>query len=127
MTLAAFVSAGLPLDELRSEIAKLKLEGVELEGSHLSRNGIHAVKIDVVISAPQTHHRGLKDIHEIIDRSSLSGVVKDTAKSIFMEVAKAEAKIHNSTVEKIHFHEVGAVDSIVDIVGAAICFDKFKI
>src|SRR5712671_6795300 len=127
MTLAAFVSAGLPLDDLALEIAKLHLDGVELEGSHIQRNGIDAVKIDVIISAPQTHHRKLKDISEIIEGSALSPYVKETAKKIFTEVAKAEAKVHNSTVDKIHFHEVGAVDSIVDIVGAAICFEKFGI
>lgn len=127
MTLAAFISAGLPLDELREEIAKLQLDGVEIEGSHIQRNGIDAVRIDVVISTTQTHHRHLKDIYAIIEKSSLSERVQQTAKNIFMEVAKAEAKVHNSTVEKIHFHEVGALDSIVDIVGAAICFEKFNI
>ncbi len=127
MTLGAFISAGLPIDELRAEIAKLRLEGVELEASHLQRNGITAVKLDVVISSKQTHHRHLKDIYKIIDDSALSTRVKDDAKKIFMEVAKAEAKVHNSTIEKIHFHEVGALDSIVDIVGAAVCFEKFGI
>jgi hypothetical protein len=85
------------------------------------------VKLEVIISSSQTHHRHLKDIYKIIDESTLSVPVKDNAKNIFMEVAKAEAKVHNSTIEKIHFHEVGALDSIVDIVGAAICFEKFDI
>jgi uncharacterized protein (TIGR00299 family) protein len=127
MTLGAFISAGLPLDELGREIGKLNLEGVELEASHIVRSGITAVKVDVIISSKQTHHRHLKDIYQIIDQSSLSERVKNDAKNIFMEVAKAEAKVHNSTIEKIHFHEVGALDSIVDIVGAAICFEKFGI
>lgn len=127
MTLAAFVSAGFSIDELRAEIGKLKLRGVELEAKHLKRNGITAVKVDVVISTAQTHHRHLKDINNIIDESSLTDRVKTDAKSIFMEVAKAEAKVHDSTIEKIHFHEVGALDSIVDIVGAAICLEKFGI
>ncbi|HEV8537488.1 MAG TPA: nickel pincer cofactor biosynthesis protein LarC [Bacteroidota bacterium] len=127
MTLGAFISAGLPVDELRSEIGKLHLEGVELEASHVQRSGITAVKLEVIISSSQTHHRHLKDIYKIIDESTLSVPVKDNAKNIFMEVAKAEAKVHNSTIEKIHFHEVGALDSIVDIVGAAICFEKFDI
>lgn len=127
MTLAAFISAGLPLDELRIEIAKLHLAGVELEARHLVRNGITAVKVEVVISSVQTHHRHLRDLYQIIDQSTLSDRVKADAKNIFMEVAKAEAKVHNSTIDKIHFHEVGALDSIVDIVGAAICFEKFGI
>jgi uncharacterized protein (TIGR00299 family) protein len=127
MTLGAFVSAGLPLDELGREIARLRLEGVELEASHVERSGISAVKVDVIISSKQTHHRHLKDISGIIDESTLSERVKEDAKKIFLEVAKAEAKVHRTTVEKIHFHEVGALDSIVDIVGAAVCFEKFGI
>jgi uncharacterized protein (TIGR00299 family) protein len=124
MTLGAFVSAGVSLDELSAEIGKLNLRGVELEASRIQRNGITAVKLDVVLTAAQAGHRNLRDIYTIIDESSLSGRVKENAKKIFMEVAKAEAAVHNSTVEKIHFHEVGALDSIVDIVGAAICFEK---
>lgn len=127
MTLAAFISAGLPIDELRQEITKLNLQGIELEAVHIHRNGITAVKLDVVISAPQTHHRHLKDIVAMIDASELSDRVKKDATNIIHEVARAEAKVHNSTIEKIHFHEVGALDSIVDIVGAAICFEKFGI
>ncbi len=127
MTLAAFVSAGLPLDELSEEIAKLNLPGVELEGSHLQRNGITAVKIEVIISASGEKHRHLNEILGIIERSTLSGTVKANAAKIFHEVATAEAKIHKTPIEKVHFHEVGALDSIVDIVGAAICLDKFGI
>jgi pyridinium-3,5-bisthiocarboxylic acid mononucleotide nickel chelatase len=127
MTLGAFVSAGLPIDELAQEIAKLDLEGVELEGSHLQRNGITAVKVNVVVSAQAGYHRRLEDVLAIIDRSPLSGRVKDHARKIFLEVAHAEAKIHGSTIEEIHFHEVGALDSIVDIVGAAVCLEKFRI
>ena len=127
MTLAAFVSAGLKIDDLIEEIGKLNLRGVELEASHLQRTGIAAVKLDVIVSAPQEHHRNLAEIVSIINQSSLSDRVKEDARKIFMEVAKAEAKIHDTTIEKIHFHEVGALDSIVDIVGAAICFEKFGI
>jgi uncharacterized protein (TIGR00299 family) protein len=127
MTLGAFISAGMSLDILREEIGKLHLDGVELIASHLQRNSITAVKLDVVISVTQEHHRHLKDIFAIIDRSALIDRVKEDAKKIFMEVAKAEAMVHNSTVEKIHFHEVGALDSIVDIVGAAICFQQMGI
>jgi uncharacterized protein (TIGR00299 family) protein len=124
MTLGAFLSTGLiTLDQLSDEIGKLGLSGVELQAHHTVRSGIDAVKLDVVIAGSYHHHRHLKDIHEIIDRSSLSNRVKENAKKIFLEVARAEAKVHNSTIEKIHFHEVGAIDSIVDIVGAAICLD----
>jgi len=127
MTLGAFVSAGLPIDELRAEIAKLNLAGIELDAKHVVRNGITAVKLEVIISVKQTHHRHVKDIFQIIDASSLPLRVRDDAKKIFMEVATAEAKVHNSTIAKIHFHEVGALDSIVDIVGAAVCFERLGI
>lgn len=123
MTLGAFVSAGVSLDDLRAGIATLDLPGVELEAAHIVRSGITAVKLDVVISSPEKKHRHLKDILGIIDGSGLSDRVKRDARRIFDEVAKAEAKVHNTTVEKVHFHEVGALDSIVDIVGAAICFE----
>lgn len=127
MTLGAFVSAGFSVSELSGELKKLNLAGFELESRHLERSGIVAVKIDVVVSEQPTYHRHLKDINALIDASSLSQAVKNFAKSIFHELGVAEAKVHNSTLEKIHFHEVGAVDSIVDIVGTAICLEHFGI
>ena len=127
MALGAFVSAGLPLGELRRELDKLAVQGFELKTSHIERSGIVAVKVDVVISAQPQYHRHLKDIGEIIDKSELSNSVKGRSKKIFHEIAAAEAKVHNTTIEKIHFHEVGALDSIVDIVGVAICLEKFGV
>jgi len=127
MTLGAFLSAGVSLEDLRSEIGKLGLKGIELEASHIMRNGITAVKLDVVVSASGGHHRHLQDILRIIEGSSLTVRVKENAVKIFNEVAKAESKIHDTPIEKIHFHEVGALDSIVDIVGAAICIDLLGI
>ena len=73
------------------------------------------------------HHRNLTDIKEIIDSSDLSQRVKDLSHKIFMEIAVAEAKVHNKSIKEVHFHEVGAVDSIVDIVGVAICLDKLEV
>ncbi len=127
MTLGAFVSAGVPLDYLSAELRKLGLDGYEISATHVERSGIVATKIDVTISGEQHHHRHWKDISAIIDNSSLNSRVKDTAKAIFREVAVAEAKVHNSTPERVHFHEVGALDSIVDIVGTAVCLEYLKI
>lgn len=127
MTLAAFVSAGLPIDELSAELKKLPLTGFEIVGKHVMRNSISAVHVEVVISHTPHYHRHLKDINALIDASTLSGRVKEISKSIFHVIGEAEAKVHNSTLEKIHFHEVGALDSIVDIVGTAICIEKFGI
>jgi len=123
MTMAAFVSAGLPLDELSAELRKLSIGGFELMGSHVQRSGISAVHIDVVVSHEPHYHRHLKDIQSIIIQSALPDRVKERAQSVFSTIAKAEAKVHNTTIEKVHFHEVGALDSIVDIVGTAICLE----
>jgi uncharacterized protein (TIGR00299 family) protein len=127
MTLGAFISAGMPFDALVAGLSKLGVSGFELEAKHLSRNGIDAVKLDVVISDQPKYHRHLKDIEAIIDGSSLSSNVMSTSKKIFREIAAAEATVHGSTLEKVHFHEVGAIDSIVDIVGTAICLEHLKI
>lgn len=123
MTLGAFVSAGVPFDALDAELKKLNLGGFELQASHITRSGIVATKIDVIISEQPKYHRHLKDINALIEGSSLSQTVKERAKKIFYEVAVAEAVVHRSTLEKIHFHEVGAIDSLVDIVGTSICID----
>jgi hypothetical protein len=127
MTLGALVHAGMPFDTLVSELHKLGIPGFELEAKHLTRNGIDAVKLDVVITDQPKYHRHLKDIEAIIDGGSFSDNVKTTAKKVFREIAVAEAKVHGSTLEKVHFHEVGAIDSIVDIVGTAICLDHLRI
>jgi hypothetical protein len=127
MTLAAFVSAGLPLDDLTAELKKLPLEGFELTGRHLHRNAIDAVHIEVVVTRELHFHRDLHGIFSIFDQSTLSEAVRQTAKNIFTVIGKAEARIHNIPLEKVHFHEVGAIDSIIDIVGTAICLEKFAV
>jgi uncharacterized protein (TIGR00299 family) protein len=127
MTIAAFLNAGLDENEFLTELSKLKLSGFEIEIKKVIRNGITATKFDVIVKEKQKEHRHLSDIFEIIDASDLSEFVKQTSKKIFTNIAQAEAKIHNTTVEEVHFHEVGAIDSIIDIVGTAICIEKFKI
>jgi len=127
MTIAGFLNAGLDENEFLTELSKLKLSGFEIEIKKVIRNGITATKFDVIVKEKQKEHRHLSDIFEIIDASDLSEFVKQTSKKIFTNIAQAEAKIHNTTVEEVHFHEVGAIDSIIDIVGTAICIEKFKI
>lgn len=127
MTLGACIDAGVPLETLIGELAKLHLSGFELTAQHIKRNSISAIKADIVISDAPKYHRHLADIEAIIDKSDLDAVIKERAKKIFYEVAVAEAKVHNSTLDKIHFHEVGAIDSLVDIVGTAICLDVMNI
>ena len=127
MTLGALVSAGVPFDELHKELQALGIGGFELQAQHLERNGMVATKIDVVISEQPHYHRHLKDIEQLIDKSSLAASIKERSKKIFREVAIAESKVHNTALEKVHFHEVGAIDSLVDIVGVSICLEKLGI
>jgi uncharacterized protein (TIGR00299 family) protein len=127
MALGAFISAGVSLDQLIAELSKVRLIGFEVTAKHIQRNGIAAVKVDVAILSSPTYHRHLADINAIIEQSDLSTDVKDRAKELFHEVAVAEAKVHCTTIEKVHFHEVGAIDSLVDIIGTSICVEQLGI
>jgi pyridinium-3,5-bisthiocarboxylic acid mononucleotide nickel chelatase len=98
-----------------------------IEAAHVERNGITAVKIDVIVPEGGHQHRHLKQITGLIDGSTLSDRVKKNATAIFLEVAKAESAVHGISMEKVHFHEVGALDSIVDIVGTAIGLEQLGI
>lgn len=127
MTLSACVAAGVPFDTLRSELGRLSLGGFELVARHVQRSAIDAVHIDVVIAHQPHYHRHLKDILAILDAGSLSPTVRDRATRVFTVLAEAEARVHKTTIDRIHFHEVGALDAIVDITGVAICLDLLGI
>jgi len=120
MLLGALIDAGLSLDTLREKLSGLAVDGYTLSARQITPHGIGATKLDVELADGTPPHRHLKHIVEIIDRSELDVVVKDQAKAVFTRLAEAEAKVHRTTVERIHFHEVGAVDAIVDIVGTVI-------
>ncbi len=126
MTVAALVDAGVDWQALQAGIASLGLPGVELQLTDTLRGGFRAKHLKVV--HPEQHaHRHLADIEEILGRSDvLTQNQYDLAMRIFLAVAEAEAKVHGSTVEQVHFHEVGAIDSIVDITAAAIGFDLLQ-
>ncbi len=112
---------------LKSECAKINFSGYELKISKIKRSQIEATKFDVVINEHQHHHRDLENIFRLIDESALSDFVKTNSKRIFETIGIAEAKIHNIPYEKVHFHEVGAIDSIIDIVGACICLENMGV
>ncbi len=118
MTLGALLACGVPEERLRAELDRLKLPGWRLDVVETERNGIGAVDVTVTLTEPQGHGRHLHHIAEILDHSDLPDAVRQKALAVFTRLAEAEAKIHQTTVERIHFHEVGAVDAIVDIVGA---------
>ncbi len=123
MTLGALVDAGVDLGLLNAGIQTLGMPGVRLAASTVKKKGFRATQITVE-HEPEHKHRHLHHITAMIDASSITTAQKDLAHRIFRRLAEAEAKVHNSTIEKVHFHEVGAVDSIADIVGAAIGWDR---
>jgi uncharacterized protein (TIGR00299 family) protein len=150
MNLGALVDLGVPEEYLLTELKKLNLDGYELRLTSLLKMGINGTRADVILSnkyndTPHDHHehvhdekhkhkhshenheyRNLNDIRKIIEESSLNTFVKEKSLLIFHEIAAAEAKIHAKKIDEIHFHEVGAIDSIIDIVGAAVCIDYLK-
>ena len=124
MNLAALVGLGVDFDYLCSELEKLNLSGeFRLEQKNVVKNSIAATKIDVVLLKSQPHARSYADIKQILASSNLSEICKKKAAAIFHVIAQAEAKVHKVSIDEVHFHEVGALDSIVDVVGAAVCFE----
>ena len=140
MNLAAMLDLGVPAEYLRNELQKLKIDGYSIEDKKALKSGIAGTQVTVTLtndSHQHEHghshghghhqdHRTFSVIKEIISQSDLSKEVKQTSIAIFEKVAIAEGKIHDKPAEEVHFHEVGAVDSIVDIVGAAICYHYLK-
>ncbi|QJB56759.1 nickel pincer cofactor biosynthesis protein LarC [Pseudodesulfovibrio sp. zrk46] len=142
MNLAAMIELGVDPEYLRSELGKLGIdEEFSVEAAPGERKGITGTRVDVVLKGHHHghghdhghghhhhgEHRNLRDIEAIIDGSELDDAVKQTSLAIFRRVAEAEAKVHGKELYEVHFHEVGATDSIVDIVGAAICFHALEI
>jgi len=126
MTLAALVSLGVDKTALIEQLRRLNISDFNIEFSTVDRSGISAVYADVKVPHERVH-RHLSDIKKIINESTLSEAVKERAVAIFTRLAEAEAKIHGIEVEKVHFHEVGAMDAIVDVVGACIGFEMLGI
>jgi len=134
MNLGAMIDLGVDPKFLREELRKIEIGSYEIQVKRDQRRGIFGTKVDVILpsgeGAPAAHghgHRSFKDIVALIEKSGLSGPVKCMSLEIFGKIAQAEAKIHGHPIDEVHFHEVGAIDSIVDIVGAAICLDYLKI
>ncbi len=139
MTLGAFVDAGLDAGLLRNQLAQLHLHGYEISTEKVKRAGINGTKVRVVIP-PEHHHTHVShdkhhhhshlkfsDIQSIIEKSPLHHEIKSDSVKIFRRLAMVEAKVHNTTIEEVHFHEVGAIDSIIDIVGSVIAIKHMGI
>ena len=121
MIMAALVDAGAPLDALRAELAKLRLEGWRLVAREVTKGAFRATKVDVEVDRRAHHeHRSLADILRILDASALAPAIREKAARIFTRLADAEARAHGTTREAVHFHDVGAVDAIVDVTGGVV-------
>lgn len=128
MTLAAMIDAGVPLEIFQQLIDRLKLPGVTITAEKVKRHGIAATYVNVAVEeSARKKHRHVPHIFKIIDDADLSDRVKREAKAVFQKLGEAEATVHNSTLEKVHFHEVGANDAIVDIVGACLGYEHLGI
>lgn len=126
MILGALVDTGLQVEVLQRELDKLGLEGVVLQDGKVKRHGIAATKIDVVAEEGH-HHRRLQDVLGIIDAADISSGAKRQARAIFRRLAEAEAEVHGISVDRVHFHEVGAADAIADIAGAVIGLEQLGV
>jgi len=126
MILGAMVAAGVDPSVLREQLSRLNVDGFEINFETVTRSGLSATYAKVE-TAHEHKHRHLCDIRKIIEGSGVSDKAKALSIEIFTRLAEAEARVHNEPVEHVHFHEVGALDAIVDIVGAAVCFDLLKI
>jgi len=126
MTLGALIDAGVELAAVQQGIDSLGLPGCRLAIKEVKKAGFRALQLTVE-HEPEHKHRHLHHIEAMIDGSALNDRQRDMARRIFRKLAEAEAKVHGTTVEKVHFHEVGAVDSIADVVGSAIAWDLLGI
>lgn len=116
MFLAALLDAGLNIFDLRKELAKLSIRGYDVSLKKIRQGDISTSQLIVTVKCPQ-HFRHLPDIREIITISTLAPKIKKKAGSIFERLGRAEAQVHGCNINDVHFHEIGAVDTIVDIIG----------
>jgi uncharacterized protein (TIGR00299 family) protein len=123
MFLAAAIDAGVDASALERALRTLALPGWRLELSRRTDCGIAGTHVEVVVEGAQPHHRGLREILALVDASGLAPRARAVARAIFERIGRAEAKVHGVAPEEVHFHEVGAVDSIVDVCGAAVALD----
>jgi len=127
MILGAFIDLGVPAEFVEENIRKIPLEPFRLEINTAARMGIHGRQVKVVVEDRDKHVRNYQDIRSLIENSRLLDTVKDLSLRIFGRLAEVEASIHNCPKESVHFHEIGGVDAVVDVVGAALCVERLGI
>ena len=125
MTLGALIDLGVDVQAIRAELDKLVPDEYSIEPRPFERNGIHGINLDVFVSekTDEHSHRHFSDIKEMIEKSGISTRARELALAIFDVIAEAEAAVHRIPKERVAFHEVGAMDSIIDVVGVAIAVD----
>lgn len=126
MTIAALIDLGVPIAVVEAAIGALGLDGYHLHFGSRIHHGIVATAFDVHVERDQPHRR-YRDVRDILEKSALARGVRDRAERVFAKLAIAEARVHRSTLDDVHFHEVGAVDALADVVGTAACLDYLGI
>ncbi len=126
MILGGLLDLGLSIETLSNELSSLKVKNFEISARRVIKSNVAATKLDVQ-TGPEHQHRNYNEVEEIISGSALSLSIKQRAVNIFRRLGEAEASVHGSTLDKVHFHEVGAIDSIVDIVGACVGFQILSV
>ena len=126
MVLGAFIDLGLPLDYLEKELKKLSLGKFRITVEDLKRGGLRGKKVEVIPGSKKEKERSHHEIQKIIRGSALAEGVKEISLTLFQTLAGVEARIHGTKPEKVHFHEIGALDSIVDLVGVAVAKEYFR-
>jgi uncharacterized protein (TIGR00299 family) protein len=129
MMLGALIDLGADKEAIEAQLKALPIDPFTIEVKKVVKKGVSAIKLDVLLDSehPPKKHRHYTHIIEMIDKSELSPRVKETGKLIFDKIGVAEGKIHNIPLEKVHFHEVGAVDSIVDVLGVCIALEQLGV
>ena len=127
MTLGALVSAGWPAGELQSLPGRLGLKGVRVGVKDVRRGPLAALHVEVVVEAAQQPHRHLRQVEEVLAGADLPAAVRARSLAVFRRLAGAEAEVHGTSVEQVHFHEVGAADALVDVAGALLGLDQLGI
>ncbi len=127
MVLGAFADLGVDMGLIKGELYKIPLTGFDITVNTVCRSGITAKNLQVNLTGDGTPSRNYAQIKSLIEKSGLSPFVKRASLGIFEKIAKAEGKIHDTPLEKVHFHEVGGIDSLVDILGAAISMESLGI
>ena len=127
MVLGALLDTGIKKELLLKELKQLKVNGYTLKTKKVKSRDLSSTFVDTKIPISQPNHRSFTDIKNIIEKSSLSTITKEKSMEIFKCLARAESKIHNTSIKKVHFHEVGSLDNIIQVVGSIICLELLGI